>query len=87
MSVRILCYGRQWVAPDLLVQVLLTITAVRTMRDHIIIRHAWVPPIPSANDGEEIVLVVVHQLPEEGSANLYIDFGVQTVDINTLILG
>lgn len=57
------------------------------MRDHIVIRHAWVPPIPSANDGEEIVLVAVHQLPEEGSANLDVDFGVQTVDINTLVLG
>ena len=57
------------------------------MRDHIVVRHAWVPPIPSANDGEEIVLVAVHQFPEEGSANLDVDFGVQTVDINTLVLG
>lgn len=46
------------------------------MSDHIIVRHAWVPPIPRANDGEEIVLVTVHQLSEEGSANLDIDLGV-----------
>ena len=83
----LISYGYQWVAPDLLVQVLLTITAVRTMRDYVVIRHAWVPPIPSANDGEEIVPVAVHQLLEEGSANLDIDFGVQTIDINTLFLG
>ena len=46
------------------------------MRDHVVICHAWVPPVPRANDGEEIVRVAVHQLPEEGSANLDIDFGV-----------
>jgi hypothetical protein len=63
-------------SPDSLVQILLTITAVRTMSDHIIIRHAWIPPIPRSNDGEEIVRVAVHQLLEEGSANLDIDFGV-----------
>ena len=46
------------------------------MRDHIIICHTRVPPIPRPNDGEEIVLVLVHQLLEEGGANLGIDLGV-----------
>jgi len=76
VSIRILCHGHQPVRPDSLVQVLLAITAVRTMRNHIIIRHTWVPPIPRANDGEEIVRVAVHQLLEEGSAKLDIDVGV-----------
>jgi len=46
------------------------------MRDHIIICHARVPPIPRPNDSEEIVRAVVHQLLEESSANLDIDLGV-----------
>lgn len=57
------------------------------MCDNIIVCHAWVPPIPPPNNGEEIVRVTVHQLLEEGSANLDIDLGVQTVDIDTLVLG
>jgi hypothetical protein len=46
------------------------------MCDHIVIRHTLVPPIPCPNDGEEILRVVVHQFPEEGSADLGIDLGV-----------
>ena len=57
------------------------------MCDNIIVCHAWVPPVPPPNNGEEIVRVTVHQLLEEGSANLDIDLGIQTVDIDTLVLG
>ena len=57
------------------------------MCDDIFICHAWVPPIPPSNHGEEIVRVAVHQLFEERGANLDINLGVQTVHIDTLVLG
>lgn len=56
------------------------------MCDHIIVCHAWIPPIPPSNNREEIVRVAVHQLLEVGSADLDVDLGVQTVDIDTLVL-